>query len=293
MYRLPLLLRFCVSAWLVLLCGIDDFTTSASERPNVVVVLADDHAYEAISCYGSYLKDHAKTPAIDRLAKEGMRFDEFVCCNSICSPSRASILTGQYSHRNGVTGLNGSIREDAPQYPVELQKAGYETFLVGKWHLRSQPKGYDKHMVVKGQGSYFNPSFSGSEGTWKKRAGYSTDVYTDIALDWLQKRDREKPFLMCLQFKAPHHDYGHAPRYDDLLSEVEVAEPATLYEDIRNSDSYLKKEFLHRTKFHMLYSGSQSNKRGKGDANYYLRHLADDPPNAMWEHVKDSDRDKI
>ena len=130
------------------LCG----SPTQAARPNMVIVLVDDHAFEAISAYGTYLKDHAKTPAIDRLAKEGMRFDSFTCANSICSPSRATILTGQYSHKNGVRGLNGSINEASPQYPVELQKVGYQTWLVGKWHLRSKPKGYEKHMTVKGQG---------------------------------------------------------------------------------------------------------------------------------------------
>jgi arylsulfatase A-like enzyme len=261
-------------------------------KPNIVVVLADDHAFEAISCYGTYLKDHAKTPTIDRLAAEGMRFDEFVCGNSICSPSRASILTGQYSHKNGVTGLGGAINDDSPRYPVELQRAGYQTFLVGKWHLKSKPKGYGKHMVVKGQGKYFNPTFSGSEGTWKRK-GYSTDVYTDIALDWLGKRDKSKPFLMCLQFKAPHHDYGHAERYNELLADVTVPEPPTLYENVRNSDSNLKKGFLSRSKFHMLYSGSTSKQEGSNQSNYYMRHLKDAAPNQMWKHDATSDKDKI
>jgi arylsulfatase A-like enzyme len=263
-----------------------------TQRPNIVVVLADDHAFEAISCYGTYLKDHAKTPTIDRLAAEGMRFDEFVCGISICSPSRAAILTGQYGHRNGVTGLGGAINDDSPQYPLELQKAGYETFLVGKWHLKSQPKGYGKHMVVKGQGKYFDPTFSGSEGTWQ-RQGYSTDVYTDIALDWLRERDKSKPFLMCLQFKAPHHDYGHAERYSDLLAGATIPEPPSLYEDVRKSDSKLKTEFLNRTKFHMLYSGSNSKQKGKSDSNYYTRHLKDPAPNEMWKHDAASDRDRI
>ena len=156
------------------------FGISAFAQPNVVVVLVDDHAFEAISAYDTYLKDYAKTPAIDRLANEGMRFDNFVCANSICSPSRASILTGQYSHKNGVTGLGGAINDDSPQYPELLKEVGYQTFLVGKWHLKSLPKGYDKYMVVKGQGSYFDPTFNGSEGTWKRK-GYSTDIYTDIA----------------------------------------------------------------------------------------------------------------
>jgi arylsulfatase A-like enzyme len=261
------------------------------KQPNMVVVLVDDHAFEAISAYGTYLKNFAKTPTIDRLAEEGMRFDHFTCANSICSPSRASILTGQYSHKNGVRGLNGAINDDSPQYPIELQKAGYQTWLVGKWHLKSQPKGYDKHMVVKGQGKYFDPTFSGSEGTWKRK-GYSTDVYTDVAMDWLEKRDKGKPFLLSLQFKAPHHEYGHAARYDKLLAGVPIAEPPTLYEDIRNGDSNLKKEFLKRTKFHMLHSGGNPSQAKEVNA-YYFRHLKDEEPNAMWKHETTSDKDRI
>jgi arylsulfatase A-like enzyme len=260
----------------------------AADRPNVLFVLVDDHAYEAISAYGSHLKDFAKTPTIDRLATEGVRFDNFTCCNSICSPSRAAILTGQYSHRNGVPTLNGGINDDSPQYPEYLQRAGYQTWLVGKWHLKSAPKGYDKHMTVKGQGKYFNPTFNGSEGTWKKE-GYSTDVYTDVAMDWLKKRDKTKPFLLSLQFKAPHHEYGHAARYDKLLADVTIPEPATLYEDVRNSNSKLKREFLAKTKFHMLHAKGQTGAGG----TYYTRHLKDPEPNAMWPHDANSDKDKI
>ncbi|HJN12816.1 MAG TPA: sulfatase [Pirellulaceae bacterium] len=256
-------------------------------KPNMVVVFVDDHAFEAISAYGTYLKDFAQTHAIDRLANEGMRFDNFACANSICSPSRASLLTGQYSHKNGVLGLNGSINDSSPQYPVELQNAGYQTWLVGKWHLKSKPKGYDKYMVVKGQGKYFNPTFDGSEGTWKRK-GYSTDVYTDIAMEWLKTRDRDRPFLLSLQFKAPHHDYGHAERYNDQLADVTIPEPPTLYEDVRNSDSNLKKEFLARTKFHMLHADSS-----QGGGAYYFRHLKDTAPNQMWKHNPNSDKDRI
>ena len=261
-------------------------------RPNMVIVLADDHAFEAISAYQTYLKDYARTPTIDRLAKEGMRFDNFVCANSICSPSRASILTGQYSHKNGVKGLNGYINDASPQYPVGLQKAGYQTWLVGKWHLKSQPKGYDKHMTVKGQGSYFNPTFHGTEGEVKKVEGYSTDVYTDIAMKWLKERDPKKPFLLSLQFKAPHHDYGHAKRYDALLADATIPEPPTLYEDVRNSDSNLKRLFLRGTKFHMLHSGKPGGKKETA-TNYYQRHLKDAVPDSMWEHDTNNDRDKI
>jgi arylsulfatase A-like enzyme len=260
----------------------------ADTPPNIVVVLADDHAFEAISAYETYLKDYAKTPNIDRLASEGMRFDDFTCCNSICSPSRAAILTGQYSHINGMTGLNGTIHETSPQYPVGLQDAGYQTWVVGKWHMKNQPVGYEKHMVVKGQGSYFNPTFSGSEGVWE-REGYSTDVYTDIAMDWLESRDHDRPFLLCLQFKAPHHDYGHAERYDDLLTGVEIPEPSTLYQNVRESDSTMLRTFLETTKFHMLHSGG---KNGDGES-YYTRHINDDEPDAMGPHDPTSDEDRI
>ncbi|WP_197231792.1 sulfatase family protein [Novipirellula artificiosorum] len=255
----------------------------SAEQPNMVVVLVDDHAYEAISAYESHLKDYAQTPTIDRLFHEGMRFDNMTVPNSICSPSRAAILTGQFSHVNGVLRLNGRINEDSPQYPAELQKLGYQTFLVGKWHLENSPKGYDKHMTVKGQGAYFDPQLSGSEGSWK-REGYSTDVYTDIALDWLESRDRKKPFLLSLQFKAPHHDYGHAERYNNLLAGVTIPEPPTLYEDVRREDSNLKKLFIRDSAFHMLHSGRRS---------YYERHQNDQVPDAMGQHDAKSDRDRI
>ncbi len=259
----------------------------AAEKPDIVFVLVDDHALEAVSAYGSHLKDYAKTPAIDRLAAEGMRFDNFVCANSLCSPSRASFITGQYSHINGVKNLNGKIKKTSPWLSEELQKGGYETLLVGKWHLKGDIRGFDKHMTVKGQGKYFDPIFYGSEGTWNRK-GYSTDVYTDIALDWLKTREKDKPFFLSLQFKAPHHDFGHAARYDELLAGVEIPEPATLYADTHNSNSLLKRQFVRQTKFHMT-RGFQN---GKAEG-YYDRHVNDPAPNEMGEHDPQDDRDKI
>ena len=259
----------------------------AYSKPNFVVVLVDDHAFEAISAYDTYLKDYAKTPAIDRLASEGMRFDNFSCGNSICSPSRACILTGQFSHKNGVLGLNGEINAESPQYPEFLQQAGYQTFLVGKWHLQNMPKGYDKHMTVHRQGNYFDPKFTGSEGTWERK-GYSTDVYTDIAMDWLKYRDRNKPFLMCLQFKAPHHDYGHAERYDNLLADVTIPEPPTLYDPVEESNSNLIKDFLKGSQFHMYRTIDDD-----GNRYYYNRHINDKAPNQMWPHDADSEKDRV
>ncbi|MEM6260018.1 MAG: sulfatase [Planctomycetota bacterium] len=259
----------------------------AAEKPNIVFVLVDDHALEAVSAYGSHLKDYAKTPAIDRLATEGMRFDNFVCANSLCSPSRASFITGQYSHVNGVRNLNGRINPASPWLSEELQTAGYETLLVGKWHLNGEIRGFDKHMTVKGQGAYFDPTFHGSEGVWN-RQGYSTDVYTDIAIDWLRAREKDKPFFLSLQFKAPHHDFGHAARYDGLLAGVEIPEPATLYEDTHRSNSVLKRQFVERTRFHMTRGVHQGSPEG-----YYDRHVDAPAPNQMPEHDPQDDRDKI
>ena len=258
-----------------------------AQKPNIVFVLVDDHAFEAVSAYGSYLKDYATTPTIDSLGEEGMRFDNFVCANSICSPSRASFITGQYSHVNGVKDLNQEINVSSPWLSEELKKGGYETLLVGKWHLQGEIRGFDKHMTVEGQGVYFDPIFNGSEGTWKRK-GYSTDVYTDIALDWLKERDESKPFYLALQFKAPHWEYGHTARYDDLLAGVEIPEPSTLYEDTHKSNSRLKSEFLAETRFHMTRSYNKGEPEG-----YYDRHVNDEAPNEMWEHDSSDDRDKI
>jgi arylsulfatase A-like enzyme len=286
MKPLTLFIAAC-GLWTSCLHAAEQPLRQAQDRPNIVFVLVDDHAWEAVSAYGSHLKDFAKTPTIDRLGAEGMRLDNFVCANSICSPSRASFITGQYSHLNGVKNLNGEINQASPWLSEELQKGGYETLLVGKWHLKGQIRGFDKYMTVKGQGRYFDPTFNGSEGTWKRK-GYSTDIYTDIALDWLQARDKDKPFFLSLQFKAPHHEYGHAARYDELLAGVEIPEPVTLYEDTHNSNSMLKKKFMEQTKFHMTRGSSKGKPEG-----YYDRHLEDPAPNEMWKHDPQDDRDKI
>jgi len=239
---------------------------AAETRPNIIFIFADDHAAEAISAYGSHLKDYARTPNIDRLATEGMLFRNCLCNNSICSPSRASVLTGQYSHKNGVRGLNGTVNEDSPWFSVELQKAGYQTAVIGKWHLKSWPRGFDRFWVIKGQGTYFNPTFyTEPNGGIVKETGYSTDVYADYALRWLAQRDTKRPFLLCLQFKAPHHPYDYAERHAGLLAGVEIPEPPNLYEDIATTSPRLK-------------NGRGQVMEDKSRNGYYERHVNDTVP---------------
>ncbi|MHC4146243.1 MAG: sulfatase family protein [Planctomycetota bacterium] len=242
------------------------WSRSPGARPNIIFIFADDHASEAISAYGSYLKDYARTPNIDRLAREGMLFRNCLCNNSICSPSRASVLTGQYSHKNGVRGLNGTINENSPWFSAELQKAGYQTAVVGKWHLKSWPKGFDRFWVTKGQGRYFNPTFyTKPDGGKVSETGYSTDVYADYALRWLRQRDTEKPFLLCLHFKAPHHPYDYAQRHGKLLEGVKIPEPPNLYEDIAKTSPRLK-------------NGRGQVMEDKSRNGYYSRHVKDKVP---------------
>ena len=165
---------------------------NVSAKPNIVFIFSDDHAYQAIGAYGSQVN---KTPHLDRLAREGMRFDRCLVTNSICGPARAVILTGKYSHLNGFR-QNGDKFNGAQQtFPKLLQKAGYQTAVVGKWHLASDPTGFDHWFVLPGQGNYYNPDFLTPEGR-QRVEGYVTDVTTDRALQWLDERDREKPFIL-------------------------------------------------------------------------------------------------
>lgn len=189
-------------------------------RPNLVVVLSDDHAAHAISAYGSRIN---QTPHLDRLAEEGMRFDACFCTNSICTPSRASILTGQYSHHNGVRTLSDTLDNTLPQVQGLLRAEGYQTALFGKWHLGhgpgSDPSGFDDWAVLPGQGDYHDPQFHHPDGV-RRHLGYVTDLTTDLALDWLDHRDASRPFLLMVNHKAPHRpwepDEQHAHLYEDL-----------------------------------------------------------------------------
>ncbi len=200
--------------------------TSGATRPNIVFIMTDDHAAHAISAYGSAVN---QTPNLDRIAKEGVRLNRCFAVNSICTPSRASILTGKYSHLNGVPVFN---RFDGSQPTVAkyLQGAGYYTGMIGKWHLGSDPTGFDKWMVLPGQGDYFNPAFLVPEGR-KTIKGYATDIITDLAIDFLSNRPADKPFFLMCHHKAPHRPWQPDAKHEAQFRDRLIPEPATLRDD--------------------------------------------------------------
>ena len=190
---------------LLLLCLAVSGFAEEKKKPNILFIFSDDHALQSIGAYGSKIN---KTPNLDRIAKEGGVFINSFCANSICGPSRACILTGKHSHKNGFLG-NFSKKFNGAQmtFPKLLQKAGYATALIGKWHLKSNPTGFDYWEILPGQGSYYNPNFYTAKGK-TKYTGYCTDITTDLALKWLDKRDKTKPFLLMCQHKAPHRTWS-------------------------------------------------------------------------------------
>jgi arylsulfatase A-like enzyme len=201
---------------------------SLPSRPNILFIMTDDHAAHALSCYGSRIN---KTPSLDRIGGEGIRFDHCFCTNGICAPSRASILTGKYSHLNGVR--DNAVQFDGAQqtYPKLLRQAGYQTALIGKWHLKSDPTGFDYWNILPGQGEYYNPDMI-EMGEKKRYPGYVTDLITDLALDFLNNRpDKKKPFLLLLHHKAPHRNWQPALRHMKIFDEVKLPEPETLFDD--------------------------------------------------------------
>lgn len=222
-----------LTAALTLLIGVL-FTAvlPAAERPNILFVFTDDHAAHAMSCYGSKIN---KTPHLDRIASGGMLFRNCFVSNSICGPSRAVILTGKHSHQNGF--LHNGQKFDCTQqvFPRLLQQSGYQTAVVGKWHLghggNSDPSGFNYWEVLVDQGPYYNPVMI-RNGERIAHTGYTTEIITDRALDWLKNgRDPDKPFLLMYQHKAPHREWQPGPKYYDLYNDVEIPEPETLYDD--------------------------------------------------------------
>lgn len=204
-------------------------------QPNILFIMSDDHAAHAIGASGSRIN---QTPHLDRLAAAGMRMDNCHCVNSICTPSRANILTGQHSHLNGVRTLAEKL-DGTRDLLVQklLQQAGYTTAMIGKWHLGQgephDPTGFDFYSVLQGQGPYFDPEMI-EQGHKKQYTGYTTEVITDLTLQWLRSRDKARPFFCCCHHKAPHRPWVPSPRYATLFEDRDIPEPQTFYDDYAN-----------------------------------------------------------
>lgn len=210
-------------------------TTGVPQRPNVVIIISDDHAYQTISAYGSKLM---QTPNIDRIAKEGVRFDKAYVTNSICGPSRAVILTGKYSHKNGFKDNESSVFDGSQDsFVKQLQQGGYETAWIGKWHLESKPQGFNFWQVLPDQGQYYNPDFEMMDGSKKRFDGYVSNVVEDVAEDWMDKRDPTKPFCLVIGHKATHRvwlpDTADLGKFDDVTFPL----PHNFYDTYKNREA--------------------------------------------------------
>ncbi len=269
----------------------------SKDRPNIIFIMSDDHAAPAISAYGGFLAEVAKTPNIDRLAKEGMRFDNCFCTNSICTPSRAVILTGKYSHKNRVLTLDDEFDGSQQTFPKLLQRAGYYTGVVGKWHLKTEPTGFDYYNVLPGQGLYFNPIMYESTMPWwnkegtiwwedleaveegkrggKQYKGYVTDVITDVALDFLKNRPKDKPFCLLYQHKAPHDMWEYDERHAELFRDVEIPEPVNLFDSHAHRGMAIKRCTQKIGRNHTLYEDEtehlSGSKRKKKQYQIYIK----------------------
>ncbi|MFY0607657.1 MAG: sulfatase [Cyclobacteriaceae bacterium] len=242
--NLPFLLLLGI---IMISCG----SEPENKSPNIFYIMSDDHTTQAIGAYGSRLAVLNPTPNIDRIANEGILMQNVFCTNSICTPSRASIMTGQYGQVNGVVDLSGKLAPENQYLALEMKKNGYQTAMIGKWHLKHAPESFDYYNVLPGQGDYFDPILYSREGTEKREIrfeedlvrevnatqyeGHSSDVITDISLKWLKtKRDPSKPFFLMHHFKAPHDFFEFAPRYQNYLENTFIPEPESLWDNKNN-----------------------------------------------------------
>lgn len=233
---LPLILSFLFLAISLISCKNNSEEKELDKdqkkkRPNIVFIMTDDHAAQAISAYGHPVSKLAPTPNIDRIANNGVKFNNNFCTNSICGPSRAVILTGKHSHLNGFR-MNGETFDGSqPTLPKYLKEAGYQTALFGKWHLHGSPQGFDDWNILVDQGNYYNPDFIKNKDTTRIE-GYATDIITEMGLDWLKNnRDQEKPFMLMVQHKAPHRNWMPALRHINKYDSIEFPLPESYFSD--------------------------------------------------------------
>ena len=221
--RIPWIVLLIFSGLFISSCST---TTTRPERPNIIFVFTDDHGSHSVSAYGSRILE---TPNMDRLASEGILFQNAFVTNSICAPSRGVLLTGKHSHMNGQLTNAQVFDGSQPTYPKALQEAGYKTALIGKWHLQSDPTGFDHWDILPGQGNYYNPVFITPEGQHQVE-GYVTDIITDKVIDWIDSnKDGDQPFMINYHHKAPHRNWKPGPEQLGMFDGIDLPEPETLF----------------------------------------------------------------
>lgn len=223
---------------------------AATQRPNIVYIMCDDHAFQCISAYGSPISKLAPTPNIDRIAERGVRFDRAFVENSLSTPSRACLMTGLYSNQNGQRQLGEGIDTTRTFFTEQLQQAGYQTAVVGKWHMGCDPKGFDYYHIYNDQGQYYNPQYRGTDtdGKYIVEEGYSTDLTTDHALSFIEHRDTNKPFCLLLHHKAPHRNWLANTKYFGMYDNVTFPMPETFYDDYETRGSAVRTQKMSVTK---------------------------------------------
>jgi arylsulfatase A-like enzyme len=254
---------------------------AGDKRPNIIFIMTDDHAEKAISAYDSSL---IHTPALDRLAEEGIRFTNSYVTNSICAPSRAVMLTGKYSHINGLRDNGDLFDNTQTTFPKLLQEVGYQTAMIGKWHLRSTPTGFDTWKILHGQGSYYNPLFY-ENGDTVVHEGYVTDIITDMVIEFLDQREKNKPFCVLYHHKAPHRSWMPAGRHMGMFKDRKFELPETFYDDYStrektagDQDMEIKDMFLgYDMKIHLLPGEKEPYSGGARSINW--------DPTGSWAQV--------
>lgn len=250
-----------------------------SKQPNIIFIMSDDHAAHAMSCYGSKINE---TPNLDRIAEEGMRLDNCFCTNSICAPSRASILTGLYNHKNGVKTLGDKF--DSRQTTIQkiLKENGYQTALIGKWHLghgdNHDPADFDYWSIFPGQGDYHNPAMF-EMGVEKIVSGYATEIVTDLSIDWIKNREKEKPFMLMCHHKAPHRPWEPDEKYLSLYEDVLIPEPESFHDDYEGKAGAAKEATMRIDRDLTLRDVKVEPPKGLSEADlkswYYQRYIKD------------------
>jgi arylsulfatase A-like enzyme len=258
---------------------------SKDNKPNVVFVMSDDHAYQAISAYGGTLN---RTPNIDRLAQDGALFTRATVTNSICSPSRAVMLTGKHSFVNGRLANSGSFDWGQDNVAKQFKAAGYQTAMIGKIHLPGLPQGFDHFSILEGQGKYYNPDFIQEGGKKKRYKGYCAHVIWDQVKEWLDTREEEKPFFLMYHPKAPHRTWMPEPRYFDLFEDKEFEIPASFYDDYKNRPSAAKQKMSIVEDMDLCYDLKMLDKEGEIKSRYRrnaqnLYNRMDDKQKAAWD----------